>query len=71
MKLPEVSRALRKLSIALDRLGVQHMLIGGYALPAYGRIRATQDIDIAVAVDNERSVKLQAQLAKLGSLSVP
>jgi len=66
MKLPEVSRALRKLSIALDRLGVQHMLIGGYALPAYGRIRATQDIDIAVAVDNERNVKLQAQLAKLG-----
>jgi hypothetical protein len=42
------------------------MLIGGYALTAYGRLRATQDIDIAIATTYERSVKLQAELAKLG-----
>ena len=66
MKLPEISRALRKLSTTLDRLDVQHMLIGGYALAAYGQIRATQDIDMAIAANYERSAKLQAQLAKLG-----
>ena len=66
MKLPEISRALRKLSTTLDRLDVQHMLIGGYALTAYGQIRATQDIDMAIAANHERSAKLQAQLAKLG-----
>ena len=66
MKLPEISRALRKLSTTLDRLDVQHMLIGGYALTAYGQIRATQDIDMAIATNYERSAKLQAQLAKLG-----
>ena len=42
------------------------MLIGGYALTAYGQIRATQDIDMAIAASYERSVKLQAELAKLG-----
>lgn len=42
------------------------MIIGGLALPAYGQIRATQDIDIAVAANHSTSVKLQAHLSKLG-----
>jgi hypothetical protein len=29
------------------------MIIGGYALPFYGRIRTTVDVDIAVAVRND------------------
>lgn len=33
------------------------MLIGGYALPFYGRIRATIDIDIAVAIKTENEFK--------------
>ena len=66
MKLPGISRALRKLSTTLDKLHVEHMLIGGYALTAYGQIRTTQDIDMAIAANYERSAKLQAQLAKLG-----
>jgi len=28
------------------------MFIGGFALPAYGEIRATQDVDVAIAVAN-------------------
>jgi hypothetical protein len=42
------------------------MLIGGYAVIAYGQLRTTQDIDIAIAATYERTVQLQAQLKKLG-----
>jgi len=42
------------------------MLIGGHALPAYGQIRATQDVDVAIAAKHGDIVKLQAHLSKLG-----
>ena len=42
------------------------MLIGGYALPAYGRIRATQDIDIAIAAPFSEVVKLHRRLVERG-----
>ena len=42
------------------------MLIGGYALPAYGRIRATQDIDIAVAAPFSEVVRLHKRLVERG-----
>jgi hypothetical protein len=32
------------------------MIIGGYALPFYGRIRATLDIDMAVAIKTEQEL---------------
>ncbi len=41
------------------------MLIGGFALAAYGQIRATQDVDLAIAANYEKSVELQGQLQKL------
>jgi predicted nucleotidyltransferase len=45
---------------------IPHMLIGAFALPAYGQIRATQDLDLAVAVEYSESVKLQQNLKQLG-----
>jgi hypothetical protein len=33
-----------------DENQIDYMVIGGYALPFYGRIRATVDLDLAVAV---------------------
>jgi hypothetical protein len=33
------------------------MIIGGYALPYYGRIRATIDLDLAVAIKNESELE--------------
>src|SRR5208337_1479408 len=66
MNLLGISRALRKLSTALNELAIPHMLIGGYALAAYGQIRATQDIDMAIAADSQKSIKLQDQLRKRG-----
>ena len=37
----------------LEEEEVDYMLIGGLALPLYGRIRATLDMDIAVSVPTE------------------
>jgi hypothetical protein len=42
------------------------MLIGGYALPAYGQIRATQDIDIAIAAPFSEVVNLHKRLVERG-----
>jgi hypothetical protein len=42
------------------------MLIGGFALAAYGQIRATQDIDMAIAASYAKSAELESYLEKLG-----
>jgi len=42
------------------------MLIGGYALPAYGLIRATVDIDIAIAMNSRDPMQLKGELEKAG-----
>jgi len=43
------------------------MIIGGYALPFYGRIRATLDIDIAVAIKTEHEMdQLRKWLHRIG-----
>lgn len=47
------------------------MLIGGFALAAYGQIRATQDVDMAIAASYEKSVELQGRLQKSGYQVAP
>jgi len=48
MKSPEISRTVRKLVNILDEARIPYMIIGGYALAAYGRIRTTQDVYVAI-----------------------
>jgi len=48
--LSTILRVLRKLLRLLEEKNIPYMIIGGYALPFYGRIRATLDIDVAVMV---------------------
>lgn len=43
-------RTLRRLIRVFDDNGVVYMIIGGYALPFYGRLRTTVDLDLAVAI---------------------
>jgi predicted nucleotidyltransferase len=50
MKLPSQLEALNKIIEILEKNSIEYMLIGGWALPAYGHIRATIDIDLAIAV---------------------
>ena len=47
-------RSLQRLIKLFDEKNIPYMIIGGYALPFYGRIRTTLDLDIAVAVKTEQ-----------------
>lgn len=38
----------------LEGHGVRYMVIGGFALPSYGAIRATVDLDVAVRIESKR-----------------
>ena len=64
--MPGISQALRKLVGILDEDHIPSMLIGGYALPAYGRIRATQDIDIAIAASFSEVLRFHKRLLERG-----
>lgn len=48
-KTPSLLKSLRKLVKVFAGENIDYMFIGGFALPAYGEIRATQDVDVAVA----------------------
>lgn len=45
-----IVETLRRAISFLEENRIDYMLIGGYALPFYGEIRSTIDIDIAVAI---------------------
>ena len=54
----------------LEEKGIDYMLIGGYALPHYGRVRVTLDIDVAVAIPNEEDFQAFCEDAKEEGYSV-
>ncbi|MBC8223148.1 nucleotidyltransferase [Candidatus Bathyarchaeota archaeon] len=51
----EIAETLDRLVSFLEDQGIDYMLIGGYVLPMYGRIRTTLDIDVAAALTTEES----------------
>lgn len=55
--MPAILRSLQRLLNLLEHKGIDYMIIGGYALPFYGRIRATIDIDLAVAIRSSEERK--------------
>lgn len=48
--MPSQLEALRKIIRILEENKTDYMLIGGWALPAYGHVRSTMDVDLAIAV---------------------
>ena len=52
-----ILRSLQRLLKLFEDKNVPYMIIGGYALPFYGRIRATLDVDLAVAIETERELE--------------
>ena len=54
--MPTILRSLQRLLKLLEDKNVPYMIIGGYALPFYGRIRTTADIDLAVAIKTEKEL---------------
>jgi hypothetical protein len=51
--LPAILRTLQKIINLFDENKIDYMIIGGYALPFYGRIRTTVDLDLAVAIETK------------------
>jgi hypothetical protein len=49
-----------------DRHGVKYLLVGGYAVGLHGHVRATNDIDIVVAPDEENAEKVVTALLDFG-----
>lgn len=48
----------RDFIIELNKHKVEYMLIGGYALGAYGHIRATNDLDIYINATEQNAAKM-------------
>ena len=48
--MPAILRSLQRLTALFEKNRINYLIIGGYALPFYGRIRTTVDLDLAVAV---------------------
>lgn len=55
---------LREISHALDEAGIDYALIGGVAVNSHGYVRATHDLDILSAIQDEQ--RLHALLMALG-----
>ena len=52
--MPAILRTLHRLITLFEKNKIDYMVIGGYALPFYGRIRTTVDLDIAVAIETQK-----------------
>lgn len=64
---PDSLAQLRLSHAVLARLDVPHGLIGGWAVIAWGRIRATKDLDWLAAIPASRRKEVLAGLASLGT----
>jgi hypothetical protein len=56
---------------SLNKNNVKYLLLGGWAVGIYGAPRATADLDVFIATDNENIKKLQAALYSFGAPTVP
>jgi len=65
-----LEETLRRVVSFLEERKIDYMIIGGYALPFYGRIRTTLDIDVAVALPNEDDFNAFCEDAKKEDYSV-
>ena len=63
IKLPDDFKEFLKL---LNEHGVEYLLIGGYAVGYYGYPRATNDIDIWIAVHSQNAERLVTVLRAFG-----
>ena len=51
-----ILKSLERLLRLFEKKNVSYMIIGGYALPFYGRIRTTVDLDLAVAIKTKEEL---------------
>jgi len=58
----EFLEALRQVTAAFDKLGIQYAVGGSYASSLYGEARATRDVDLIAAVVGQHAGPLVASL---------
>lgn len=56
---------------SLNKNKVEYLLLGGWAVGIYGAPRATVDMDVFIAVDDENLAKLLKALYEFGAPTVP
>lgn len=66
-----ILRSVQRLLKLFEDRNVPYMIIGGYALPFYGRIRATIDIDLAVAVRSQEELEKLRNWLKQADFEAP
>jgi hypothetical protein len=62
--LPAILRSLHRLILLFDENSIDYMIIGGYALPFYGRIRTTVDLDLVVAAKTQEEFNVLLNLLR-------
>lgn len=60
---PDFSDLLR----AFNEENVRYLVVGAYALAVHGSARATKDLDVWVAADEENAVRAHRALARFGA----
>ena len=60
-----ILRSLQRLVGLFEDKNIPYMIIGGYALPFYGRIRTTIDLDLAVGIKTEEELIQLCDLLQL------
>jgi predicted nucleotidyltransferase len=65
---PRLIAQLRDLLTALDGAGIRHAIIGGIAVNIHGHVRATRDVDLLIAIEQEG--ELHELMTELGYLTL-
>jgi len=69
--IPSLLRTLHKLVQVFEREKIDYMLLGGIVLPAYGQIRTTQDIDVAIAVKDIETLRRLFEKLRRNNFEIP
>jgi phosphorylcholine metabolism protein LicD len=70
-EIPSLIKTLHKLIQIFEKEKIDYMLIGGLVLPAYGQIRTTQDIDVAIAIKDVKTLKHMFDELKNQNFEIP
>jgi len=66
VQIQALSKDFRDLLLLFNKHGVRYLVVGGYAVTAYGVPRYTKDIDLWIDRANDNVVKVRASLRELG-----
>jgi predicted nucleotidyltransferase len=58
--------SIEAIARALNEAGVRYLVAGGLAVNAHGYVRATQDVDVVIALERNNVLKAFETLATLG-----